>query len=104
MISFCVLLIILAIITPKLAKNKDRFAKKAIKKYSSLSWTMGTIGIILYIFRQINVLYLSAPVFVLFWGVSLVFWAFYVLRYCFCVVPKRRLEVEKEDKKKEYIP
>lgn len=102
--GFCVLIIFFAVILSKLAKNKDLFAKKTAQKFSSFAWTMGLIGIILYTFRQINVLYLSAPVFVLIWGVALVVWLFFIIRYRIFIVPKRRKTLFEQGKKREYIP
>ena len=66
-ISFNVGLIVLAILIPRLAKKGDLFANKASSKFKSFAWTMGAFGIILYIFRQINIFYLSAPILILVW-------------------------------------
>ncbi|MBU2575652.1 hypothetical protein KKF64_00980 [Patescibacteria group bacterium] len=101
---FNVLLILIAIISRRLAKNKDLFAKKAVQKYGAFAWTMGSIGIILYIFRQINVLYLSAPIIVLIWLVILIIWLILVLKYRFFVVPIRRKDLMQDKGKREYIP
>jgi len=102
-VGVCVLLIFIAIICRRLAKDKDLFAKKAAQKYGSFAWTMGAIGIILYIFRQINVFYLSAPILILIWGIVLIIWLILVLKYKFLIVPKRRKDLMQEQSKREYI-
>ena len=72
--GFNIVLIIIAIICRRLAKKGDLFARKAAQKYGSFAWTMGAIGIILYVFRQINVFYISAPILVLIWAIVLIIW------------------------------
>jgi len=65
---------------------------------------MGSIGIVLYIFRQINVFYLSAPIIVLIWAIVFVIWLMLVLKYLFFVAPKRRKDLMQETGKREYLP
>ena len=96
-------LIVLAILVQWFVKKRDIFAKKAASKFGSLSWTMGLVGIILYSFRQINVLYLSAPIFILIWLIILVIWLILVLNYQFRTVPKRRKQVSRESGSRDYL-
>ena len=103
-VGFCVFLIIIAIISRILAKKGDLFERKSARKYGSFAWTMGSIGVILYVFRQINVLYLSAPVLILVWGIIFVIWLIFVLRYRIFIVPNRRKNLMQETKKREYMP
>jgi len=103
-VGFNVLLILIAIISRRLVKNKDLFARKSAKKYGTLAWSMGSIGIVLYIFRQINVFYLSAPIIVLIWAIVFVIWLMLVLKYLFFVAPKRRKDLMQETGKREYLP
>ncbi|OIO48273.1 MAG: hypothetical protein AUJ34_03435 [Parcubacteria group bacterium CG1_02_41_12] len=102
--GFNVLIIVLAIILRRLAKEKDLFIKKAVQKYGSWAWTMGAIGIILYIFRQINVMYLSAPIIVLIWAIIAIIWLILVLKYRIITVPKRRKDLMIEKGKRDYLP
>ena len=103
-IGFDVGLIILAIIIRRLAKKSDIFGKKAAHKFGNLAWTMGAIGIILYIFRQINILYLSAPFVILVWLAVLIIWLILVINYRYRIVPKRRHAIKTGSQKDEYIP
>ncbi|MBI2051121.1 MAG: hypothetical protein HYT31_04995 [Parcubacteria group bacterium] len=96
-------LLALAVLVKILSKKGDIFAKKAASKFNSLAWTMGLIGIILYGFRQINVLYLSAPVFILIWGIIAVIWLTLALNYRFNTVPMRRKQVSRESNKRDYF-
>ncbi|MBI1961487.1 MAG: hypothetical protein HYS45_02180 [Parcubacteria group bacterium] len=95
-------LIAVAVIVRLSARKGDIFAKKAAAKYSSFAWTMGLIGIILYSLRQINTLYLSAPVFILIWGIASIFWLMLALNYRIRVVPKRRDAISREAGKWDY--
>lgn len=85
------------------ARRGDTFARRAAAKYSSFAWTMGLIGIILYTLRQINTLYLSAPIFILIWGVVTVFWLTLVLNYRIRIVPKRREAVSRQANERNYL-
>ncbi|OJI06668.1 hypothetical protein BK004_02490 [bacterium CG10_46_32] len=98
-----IVLILIALIIGFVVKKGDIFAKKASAKYSSLAWTMGLIGIILYTIRQINTFYLSAPILILIWGVIVIFWLILVLNYRIRVVPKRRETVSRESSKRSYL-
>jgi flagellar biosynthesis protein FliR len=75
-----------------------------VVKFSSFAWTMGVIGLILYSFRQINVFYLSAPIFVLIWLVIAIIWLISVLNFWLRVAPKRRKEINQNAEKKYYMP
>ena len=103
-VVFNIGLILIAIISRRLAKAKDLFARKAAQKYASFAWTMGAIGIILFIFRQINVFYLSSPVLVLIWAIILIIWLILVLKYLWFIAPKRRKDLMQEKGKREYLP
>ena len=96
-------LLALAILVKWFAKKGGKFAKKTASKFGSLAWTMGLLGIILYSFRQINVLYLSAPVFILIWGIVVVMWLMLVLNYRFNTVPERRKQVSREQGDRDYL-
>ncbi|MDP3995364.1 MAG: hypothetical protein Q8P78_01995, partial [bacterium] len=98
-----VALLVAGIIVVRLAKKGDRFTQKSAAKFNAFAWTMGLLGIILYGFRQINVLYLSAPVLILVWGIVVVIWLILVLNYHFRVAPKRRETVRKESQKRVYL-
>jgi len=100
---FNIIFLGLAVLVKFLAKKGDIFAKKSASKFSSLAWTMGLIGVILYGFRQINALYLSAPVFILIWGIILIVWLMLVLNYKFRTVPMRRKQVRRESNKRDYL-
>ncbi len=88
----------------KFVKNKDIFAKKAARRLFSLVWTMGWIGIFLWLFRQINALYISAPVFLLIWAIISLIWLVIILKYWFITVPNRRRQLNQETGKKLYMP
>lgn len=88
----------------KVAKNKDIFAKKAIKKLFTLVWTMGWIGIILWTFRQINAQFVSAPFLLLIWALISVVWLGFVLWYWLKIAPDRRKRLALEASRKQYLP
>ncbi|MBI2636873.1 MAG: hypothetical protein HYW81_01630 [Parcubacteria group bacterium] len=102
-VGVSIAIIAVAVVVRLGARKGDRFAKKSAANYSSFAWTMGLIGIILYGLRQINTVYLSAPVFILIWAVVLVFWLTLVLNYRIRVVPKRREAVSREAGKRNYL-
>jgi len=99
-----ILIMLVAVVLKMSAKKRDTFAQKSASKLFSLAWTMGWIGIILWIFRQINVFYLSAPIFWLIWLATGLFWGVFVFRYRFFIVPKRRAEIREAKSKKDYLP
>lgn len=88
----------------QLVKNKDIFAKKAAKRFFGLAWTMGIIGLFLWVFRQVRVAYLSSPFFVLLWFFVLLVWIGFWLNYWLRTVPARRRHLAQESAKKAYLP
>lgn len=88
----------------KIASKKDIFVKKASSRFFTFSWTMAWIGIVLWVFRQINVLYLGAPIFLLVWLIISLVWLGFILNYWFRIVPKRRQNLLEEKKKNKYLP
>jgi hypothetical protein len=98
-----IFLIVTAIIISKLAKKRDLLAQKVAARYRNFAWTMGLIGIILYTFREINVLYLSAPIIILLWLIIAIIWFGFVLKYKLFVVPKRRSTIQSQESKQEYL-
>ncbi len=88
----------------KLAKSSDTLTRKTTRKLFSFSWTMGSIGLILWIFRQINAFYISAPIFWVIWLVVGAVWLGTVLNYAFRVAPRRRSEILANVGKKSYLP
>ena len=85
-------------------KNKDIFAKKIARRFFRLSWAMGIIGLVLWIFRQLNAAYLSSRFIILLWIVVLLIWLGIWLNYCFRIAPKRRRQLAQEVAKKAYLP
>lgn len=92
------------LIRRKLVKNKDIFAKKAARKLWQSVWVMGWIIIVFWIFREINVMYLSAPVFLLASIATGLVWLMFVAYYWFKIVPKRRARLGQDGSKKRYLP
>ena len=88
----------------RLAKTKDIFIKKAAIKFVSLFWTMGIMGIILVLLRQINTVYISAPILLLIWLLIAIIWLLIILKYRFKTVPKRRKDLMQESGKRSYLP
>ena len=88
----------------KVAKNKDIFTKKVLKRFFTLVWTMGWVGIVLWTFRQVNAQYLSAPILLLIWALISAFWLVFVLRYWLKIVPDRRRRLALETSRKQYLP
>jgi len=88
----------------KVAKNKDIFTKKVIKRFFSLVWTMGWIGIILWMFRQVNAQFVSAPFLLLIWALISAVWLGFVLKYWLKTVPDRRKRLALEASRKQYLP
>ncbi len=85
-------------------KKNDSLNRKISKRFFNFTWTMGAIGIILWIFRQINVYFLSAPILWVFWLLAFVVWLLSFLNYVFRVVPNRRKEIQCQATKKNYLP
>jgi len=104
LIGFIVFAMVFALFVKAKAKKGDILAKKTAQKLFSLAWTMGWIGIIFWTFRQINVFYLSAPIFWLIWLLVSIGWAALVFKYVIFVAPKRRKDIEQFKKKKDYLP
>jgi O-antigen/teichoic acid export membrane protein len=103
-IGILVLLMVLSYFYFRLAKNRDVFMRKFSVKLVALSFTMGIIGILLVLVRQINVLYLSAPILLLFWLIVFIIWALVILNYRFRTVPKRKKDLMQESGQRNYIP
>lgn len=97
-------MVVLSVLFSASTKQKDIFWRKSAKKFSSFAWTMSLLGLILWLFRQVNVLYLSAPVLLLAWLVIALVWFAGILYYLFIKAPKRRAQLMVESKKKTYIP
>ncbi len=92
-----------SIVSRMLAKQ-DIFGKKIAQKIRAFVWTMGPIAFILFLFRQLYVLYLGAPVFLLIWLIVGILWAGYIAHYWMKVVPVRREQVKKDSSKRDYLP
>lgn len=88
----------------KALKNGDIFAKKAARRLFVFVWTMGSIGMVLWVFRQINVAYLSAPALFLLWLIISLAWLGVIAKYWLRVVPRRRSQLSFEVIKKQYLP
>ncbi len=88
----------------KTVKDGDIFAKKASRRFFAAIWTMAIIGIFLWVFRQINVAYLSAPILFLVWFLITAVWLLLIAKYWFKVVPERRGKISGEVIKKQYLP
>jgi hypothetical protein len=78
--------------------------KKAARRLFTLAWTMGWIGIFLWIFRQVGALYISAPILLLIWAIISLIWLVMILKYWFITVPRRRKQLNQEVGKKLYMP
>ena len=87
-----------------MTKKKDIFWQKSAKKLFSCVWTTGMVAIILWVFRQISVLYLSAPILLLLLLVCSLVWLLFVFWYMFVTAPRRRRQLMQEGAKKSYIP
>lgn len=92
------------LIRRKLVKNKDIFAKKAAKKLFQCVWVMGWITIVFWVLREINVMYLSAPVWLLLSATTGLIWLMFVAYYWLKTVPKRRAQLGQDGNKKRYLP
>ncbi len=88
----------------KALKTGDVFAKKAGRRLFVAIWTMAWIGVVLWVFRQINVAYLSMPVLFLLWLAIGLLWLGFIAKYWFTIVPKRRSQLSGEIIKKQYLP
>lgn len=98
------LMIITWLIRFKLVKNKDIFAKKAAKKLFQVIWVMGWIMVFFWVFREINVMYLGAPVFLVLGGLVAIIWLVFVTFYWFKTVPNRRTQLGQQGNRKRYLP
>lgn len=85
-------------------KSGDIFSKKATRRLFVVIWTMAWIGVVLWVLRQINVAYLSAPILFLLWAIVSLIWLAFIAKYWFGVVPRRRSQLSFETIKKQYLP
>lgn len=102
--SLAAVMIAVWLIRQKALKNKDIFAKKAANKLFQSVWVIGWIIIVFWVFREINVMYLSAPVWLLLSVATGLVWLMFVAYYWFKTVPKRRAQLGREGSKKRYLP
>jgi len=102
--GFLALVILFGFFYARAHKKKDALSKRLGKKVAHFCWTMGIIGILLVLFRQISVLYLGAPILFLLWLVIFIVWLVSLLLFRFKTYPKRREELKKTASKREYIP
>lgn len=74
------------------------------QKISSLSLTMGISGLVLFFFREQNVVLLGWRIWFLFWGITLIFWASKVSIYAFRRVPEIQKEAVERERRQKYLP
>lgn len=97
-------MVVFSVLFKAWTRKKDIFWQKSAKKLSPLAWTMGIFGLLLWLIRQMNTMFISAPILLLVWFVVLVVWGASVLRYLFVKAPKRRAQLMSEQSKKNYLP
>lgn len=101
-----VILVMIAawLVRAKLVKSRDIFAKKTAKKFFNLTLTMGSLTVVLWGFRQTNVLYLSAPILLLAAALMALIWLGFVIYYWKITAPCRRAQLSQESQRRRYLP
>lgn len=95
--GFCVLAIVIAILTQRqLAKNPG-VKKVLFKKIITSAWTISIVGLLFLFFRESLALYLGARLWLLLWLLGSAIWIVYLLIYYFRTIP--RLKKQHEDNK-----
>jgi len=105
LVSFFGTLIVLAFVAKKLIKQNTYVpVKKFFTKLYHFFLTLGVLGLLYIFFRQQNVYFLSAPAWLLVWGIGALTWLGFVLKYYFTDRPEKMKVIEAESTKKKYLP
>jgi hypothetical protein len=84
--------------------KQNAVLKKSYEKFYHLLATMGVFGLILLFFRQQQVVFLSAPFWLIIWLIVLLVWLAFVLRYVLVKAPKLREQMALKNELKKYLP
>jgi hypothetical protein len=105
LVSFFGTLVVLGFVASKLIKqNTYAPVKKFFTKLYSFFLTLGILGLLYIFFRQQNVYFLSAPVWLLVWSIGALVWLGFVLKYYFSDRPEKMKLIDAESDKKKYLP
>lgn len=78
--------------------------KSVMKRFSTLGFTMGITGLLLFLFRQERVFFLGWRISYLIWFVVLVWWLVRLLNYTFKRVPSIKAEQAERVRREKYLP
>ena len=82
----------------------DKYNRRAIERASTLLFTMGLFGLLLYFFAFEHVPILSMRIWYIVWLSSALFWAWLVYRYISVEVPAKRALKQEREKMNKWLP
>ena len=100
------LLVILGLIAWLFAgKNKEnRLMRKFWHKVQTACMTIGMVGLLLILFRQQRIYFLSMPFLFILLFIGAALWAYFIFKYVTKIVPKKKEEDEEKKQKQKYLP
>ncbi len=85
-------------------KKADRYLARAYKMVSQLFTMMGALGMLLFFFTYEEIYLLGARFWFIVWGIGLIVWAIYIIRYAKVTIPKLREADSMRNRENEYLP
>ncbi len=100
------LCIVLAVVVSILAGrgSLDSVAVRLHRKLQSFFATLGVVGFIILFFFWQQIPYLSSRYWLVIWFIIGLIWLYFIGRFGFIEVPKRRAEIAEEQRRKQYLP
>lgn len=104
LIAFGLMVVAGLVVYKMTQKNSFPPVKKFLNKLHNMLFWMGLIGLLYVFLRDQNAPYISMPFWLLVWGLGLLVWLGFILKYYFTDRPKQEEKIRQEQEKKKYLP
>lgn len=96
--------IVLALLSGRQNKKALGPIKKVWKKWQVWGWTVGLMGLLLIIFREVNAIYLSSRGWLLTWLLVATIWAIFIIIYWKRKVPAKKKLLQEQEEFNKWLP
>ncbi len=96
--------IVLAVISSRQNKRALGPIKKVWKKWQIWGWTVGIIGLLFILFREVNAIYLSSRGWLLIWLLVAFIWAIFIIVYWKRKVPAKEKLIKAQEEFNKWLP
>ena len=102
---FALLIVVGLIAWLFIGQNKDnKLMAKFWQRVKNAGFTVGIIGLALIFCRQQRIYFLSMPFLILLNAAGGIVWTYFIVRYIFKTVPKKKKELAEKKEKEKYFP